>query len=196
MALEPRLSLLSLSNSDMMTLVGTKFRQEELRIYRSLLKSNRLKTSSVGRLFDATASLLGLCDHNSYEGEAAILLENHAGSYELANCRSLLDLSGDRVFSPQELVYKIYREKVRGEPTEVLAVNFLFTLASVVKDMARRSEVKKVAFSGGVFQNSILVDMIREMLSGEFDTYFNVNLAPNDENIAHGQMMYYLNQVR
>ena len=53
-----------------------------------------------------------------------------------------------------------------------------------------------VAMSGGVFQNSILVDMIRELMSDEFDTYFNVNLAPNDENIAHGQIMYHLNQVR
>ena len=34
------------------------------------------------------------------------------------------------------------------------------------------------------------------MLQGEFETYFNVNLAPNDENIAHGQMMYHLYEVK
>ena len=196
MALEPRLSLLSLSDSSMLSEIAPKFSKEELRIYLSLLKSNTLKTSSVGRLFDATASLLGLCDRNSYEGEAAILLENHAASYELKNCKSFIDVGSKGIFSPKNLISRIHEEKTRGESTEVLAVNFLFSLASVVKDMARRAGVRKVAMSGGVFQNSILVDMIRELMSDEFDTYFNVNLAPNDENIAHGQIMYHLNQVR
>lgn len=196
MALEPRLSLLSLSDSSMLHAISEKFSEEELRIYLSLLKSNRMKTSSVGRLFDATASLLGLCDRNSYEGEAAILLENHAGSYDVRTCRSLVEMGEGKSFSPRELIRKIYEEKERGENTEVLSINFLFSLASVVKTMAERSGTRKVAFSGGVFQNSILVDMVREMLRSEFDTYFNVNLAPNDENIAHGQIMYHLNQVR
>lgn len=196
MALEPRLSLLSLSDSSILPAVAAKFSEEELRIYLSLLKLNRLKTSSVGRLFDATASLLGLVDRNSYEGEAAILLENHVGGYEMKKCKSLIEMGDEQVFSPKELIKRIYQERARGESTEVLAVNFIFSLAFVIKDMAERSGVRKVAFSGGVFQNSILHDMIREMLGKEFDTYFNVNLAPNDENIAHGQMMYHLNQVK
>jgi len=196
MALEPRLSLLSLSDASMLPEIAEKFSKEELRIYLSLLKSNRLKTSSVGRLFDATASLLGLCDLNSYEGEAAILLENHASSYHFKNCASFIEVGSEGVFSPKNLIGRIHQEKTRGESTEVLAVNFLFSLASVVKDMAHHAGVKKVAMSGGVFQNSILHDMIRDMMRDEFDTYFNVNLAPNDENIAHGQIMYHLNQMR
>lgn len=196
MALEPRLSLLSLSDSSMLPAMAEKFTKEEMRIYLSLLKSNRLKTSSVGRLFDATASLLGLCDRSSYEGEAAILLENHACSYDIKKCTPLIRPGNKDAFSPQMLIKRIYEEKTRGENTEELAVNFLFSLASFIKDMAERSGVRKVAFSGGVFQNSILVDMIQEMLGTEFDTYFNVNLAPNDENISHGQIMYHLNQVR
>ena len=107
-----------------------------------------------------------------------------------------MPIGSKEIFSPKNLISRIHEEKTRGESTEVLAVNFLFSLASVVKDMARRAGVRKVAMSGGVFQNSILVDMIRELMSDEFDTYFNVNLAPNDENIAHGQIMYHLNQVR
>jgi hydrogenase maturation protein HypF len=45
-----------------------------VKIYSNLKDKNKLKTSSVGRLFDAVSSALGLCDYNSYEAEASILL--------------------------------------------------------------------------------------------------------------------------
>lgn len=90
MSKEPRISLLSLSSPEMASVLAEKFTENELKTYQSLKKSNTLKTSSVGRLFDAIASLLNITDFNTYEGEAAILLENHITTYNLASCKSYL----------------------------------------------------------------------------------------------------------
>jgi hydrogenase maturation protein HypF len=52
-----------------------------------------------------------------------------------------------------------------------------------------------LAFSGGVFQNTVLIDMIKEMAKNDYELFFNINLAPNDENVSYGQIMYHLNGV-
>ncbi|HRN48929.1 MAG TPA: hypothetical protein PKW69_12910, partial [Niabella sp.] len=49
---------------------------------------------------------------------------------------------------------------------------------------------KKIAFSGGVFQNVFLVDLIEEMLGKKYDLIFHKQLSPNDESISFGQMAY------
>jgi hydrogenase maturation protein HypF len=195
MAREPRLSLFSLTKGRDAAL-ASKFTDEEIRVYSKTLESNQLKTSSVGRIFDAVASLLGICDLNSYEGEAAILLENCIDSYDLAACRALMEVDKDGTLSARELLAKVSDEMARGAEIHETAVNFLYTLASLIAQMAVSKGVRKVAFSGGVFQNSVLCDMVEELMRGRFETYFNVNLAPNDENISYGQVLYHLYGIR
>ena len=193
MSKEPRLSLLSLANNEMQSILKEKFSDEELSIYQSLKKNNKLKTSSVGRLFDAVASLLNICDINTYEGEAAILLENAILDYDLKSCKSYCSVSEDNSIHTEEMLSNLFSDYKSGTPKEKVIANFLYSLTSIIFNIAKNQNIKKIAFSGGVFQNTTLVDMIKEIGETKYNLYFNRNLAPNDENIAFGQIMHYLN---
>jgi len=52
--------------------------------------------------------------------------------------------------------------------------------------------VKKVAFSGGVFQNQWIIELVLSFMNDDFELYFHKHLSPNDENVSFGQLMYYI----
>ncbi|WP_372792756.1 carbamoyltransferase HypF [Lutibacter sp.] len=192
MSKEPRLSLLSLASEEMETILTEKFTSNEVKTYQYLKNENKLKTSSVGRLFDAVASLLNITDFNSYEGEAAILLENIILDYDLKACKSYLKTIKTRI-SSKEIIKNIAVDFKNGVLKETIVVNFLFTLANIIIEVAKINNYKHIAVSGGVFQNTTLVDMLLELAPREMKLYFHKELSPNDENISFGQLIYYLN---
>lgn len=191
MAKEPRLSLLSLASEEMISSIKNKFTTEEWPIYQSILKNNTLKTSSIGRLFDALASLLNLVDFNTYEGQAAIVLENQVEDYQLKNCVNYHPSIKNGIISPQLIIQNCHHDFVAGETISQIISNFLFTLSTIILDIAKQENIKHIALSGGVFQNTTLVDMLLELAGNKYYLYFNKQLPPNDENIAFGQLMYY-----
>ncbi|MEJ7823422.1 MAG: carbamoyltransferase HypF [Chitinophagaceae bacterium] len=199
MAKEPRLSAFSLCNEidEAENFLQSKFSKEEWFNYKKLIKSDSFKTSSVGRVFDAVASLLGLIDKSSYEGEAALLLEEAAlqffdGTLEVP--KLWLTYSKDYNFLNLPLMVKEVICLLKSErPVDEIAAWFHVRLVLAIRDVAETSGIKKVCFSGGVFQNGLLVDLLVELLGEKNHLYFNKELPPNDENISFGQVMSFLN---
>ena len=83
-------------------------------------------------------------------------------------------------------------EKKKGEKTNKLAASFIYTLALSIIKISEKENIKTIACSGGVFQNSVLVKMLSEMTEkSNIVLKINCKLSPNDENISFGQLMYY-----
>lgn len=192
MANEPRLSLLSLLKQCDNSILRQKFTTTELRIYNQMLQKNTLKTSSIGRLFDAVASLLNLIDLNTYESEASILLENFASKYKGVD---LIDFSSqNNSLSGRKIILNIIKAISEGQSKEKIAKSFIYTLVKIIINYAKKSQIKIVACSGGVFQNAILVSLLLEMTKeANIELKLNLKLSANDENISFGQLMYYQN---
>lgn len=192
---EPRLSLFALVDSK--EVVCDKFSASELAIYQKLKKSNALKTSSVGRLFDAVASLLGLLDVNSYEGQAAMLLENCAWQYEDGYGLDLLEGTYFENVPSTKIIDKIIELKRNGKSKPYMAASFICTLAKAIVNMAIKYGTATVACSGGVFQNRFLVGKLMNLAKEyQLTLLFNKELSSNDENIALGQLAHYHNIIK
>lgn len=192
MSKEPRIALLCLASPEMNELLEQKFTSNELKSYQYLKKTSKLKTASIGRLFDAVASLLNITDYNSYEGEAAILLENYIEDYNLTTCKSYLNIN-ENEFSGEKILKNMYQDIQNGVSNQNCAANFFFTLATTIIHKAKCNNFQHITFSGGVFQNTTLVDMLIKLSPIEIKLYFHNHISPNDENISFGQICYYLN---
>ena len=199
MAREPRISALSCcwKVPGMEVVLRDKFTAVEWKAYRQILnKSSNLQSSSVGRVFDAVASLLGIMDKQSFEGEAAIRLETMARSYFSAHGFDFSENYFPKYISinpiPIEtLMANVILDLKNGKSQSFISAKFHYSLVQLIKEVATHLKVTKIAFSGGVFQNSVLVDLIDYHLSKELSCFFHQQLSPNDENISFGQLVYY-----
>jgi hydrogenase maturation protein HypF len=194
MAQEPRLSLLSLLNKKERVSIREKFTETEWNVYIKTIQAAALKTSSVGRLFDAMASLLGLLDISTFEGEAAMLLEQCAVNYKQTDYLNLLeDIEYDKV--PSQIIIQNSKVQLsKGDSKEKIAASFIYTLMKCIISIAQKNHIKIIACSGGVFQNAFLAKHLHFLtVNTDIMLIINRKLSGNDENISFGQLMYYQN---
>jgi hydrogenase maturation protein HypF len=195
MSTEPRLSAFSLCKGikEASNILQPKFSPEEWDNYNLLIKKNKLKTSSAGRIFDAVSSLLGLIDKASYEGEAAMLLEEEALRYFKSGLNIpdawLEEEALKDPLSTESLMYKIVEKINGGKDKSEIAAWFHVQLVLAIVCVASQHHCHKICFSGGVFQNALLIDLSIKILGDRHQLYFNKDLSPNDENISFGQLM-------
>ncbi|MEZ0353504.1 carbamoyltransferase HypF [Mycobacterium sp. pR1184] len=165
---------------------------EELRLTRSQLESDTgcVPCSSMGRLFDAIASLLGVRHRIDYEGQAAIELE--ALAERAAGNGPVLPLTvrADGVIDPASCVQAAVLALYAGTPPALLAAAFhravAIAVAQVVAQVA--GPIRLVGLTGGVFQNVLLSRMCRELLQRNgFEVLTHRTVAPNDGGLALGQ---------
>jgi hydrogenase maturation protein HypF len=188
MAREPRLSAFILCRDFLKeTSLRSKFNDTEWSYYSKLIQSkSTLHTSSIGRLFDAVASLLNVCDHNTFEGEAAMLLETVAMK---GKCLSRYRVDWRQsTFDGESLIRQILIDIDHHVPVARIAFKFHAWLADVIYSVASQYKIKKIALSGGVFQNALLINLIEEALPSGTNLYLHKDLSSNDENISLGQL--------
>ena len=127
---------------------------------------NTVKSSSMGRLFDAVSALLGIKAFNDYEGQCAIMLEDAAA----------------------------FAQKHPGrDPAADMALSFHNRVIDMIVNQCLAAREKhgadQVALTGGTFQNRILMEGVLEKLRAEgFKPYYNISVSPNDGGIALGQI--------
>ena len=156
-------------------------------------KINCPLTSSVGRLFDAVASIINLRQKTTYEAQAAIELErlayagihSAAGGYDYSISGKEIDVSKTII----GIVKDLDNKKSKSE----ISIKFHNTLAKIAYDVCRelRTEtgINKVALSGGVFQNMILLEKTTKLLeSAGFHIFTNSQVPTNDGGISLGQV--------
>ena len=146
-------------------------------------------TSSAGRLFDAVSAMLGLCSHVSYEGQAAIRLQTIADTnikevYPFNITGKVLD------FSP--MIRAIVMDIEEGVDKSCISAKFHNTVALGVSKVCwlirQKNGIEKVVLSGGVFQNHILLKLVKKKLHKQgFKVYNHFILPPNDACIGLGQ---------
>jgi hydrogenase maturation protein HypF len=148
-------------------------------------------TSSAGRLFDAVAAMLGLCRVTTYEAQAAIRLEAIADR----DARELYAFSIAANQNPWRLSFDVralVNDKRAGNPAGWIAGKFHNTVAAAVVQVCRRiraeRSLNRVALSGGVFQNELLLRRTVEGLQAQkFEVFTNQLVPPNDGGLALGQ---------
>ncbi|MBI2933466.1 MAG: carbamoyltransferase HypF [Planctomycetes bacterium] len=139
-------------------------------------------TSSVGRLFDAVASLVGLRDRSAFEGQAAMALE-FAAEAEPSDDGYPLPLRGG-VLDWEPMIRAILTDRSRA------AARFHNTLAEAIVTVAREVGEERVVLSGGCFQNRYLTERaVTALRAAGFKPYWHRRIPPNDGGIAIGQIV-------
>ena len=168
---------------------------DELRFTRAQFESGTgcVPCSSMGRLFDAIASLLGVRHRIDYEGQAAIELEALAETADGAGRLgpSLpLTVRADGVIDPATMVQTVVSALYAGTSTAVLAVAFHHAVADAVAAIVNQvaDGVRLVGLTGGVFQNVLLLKACRNRLEKNgFEVLTHRIVPPNDGGLALGQ---------
>lgn len=149
-------------------------------------------SSSAGRLFDAAASILGLGSVVHYEGQAAVELELAAQKSHGRLLDYTISADNPRILDFMPTFAALAEGMRRKENVNFLAASFHVTVAQAVAEMVgyihQDTGIVKVALSGGVWQNRILLEKVVGMLQQDgFDVYSNQRVPPNDGGLALGQ---------
>jgi len=199
---EPRRAALGLLHElfgdrmfDRLELIDTfGFTPQEVRVVRDMLRTgvNSPRTSSVGRLFDAIAALTGIRTISRFEGQAAMELEF---ALEGIKCDAACPfrLHADRapmMIDWERMVREIIEDVSAGVSTGQISAKFHNALAQIIVAVAQKTGLKRVALSGGCFQNRYLTERtVRDLTAANLLPYWHQRIPPNDGGISLGQVV-------
>lgn len=154
-------------------------------------------TSSMGRLFDGVSAILGFKDKVTFEGEACIELENLAKENLYIKDYYSFEIDYiDKVFiiNINSVIKEILKDLKRNISKSIIAMKFHNTVIKfslqICKNLRSLYNINKVALSGGVFQNDIiLINLYNELKDEKFEVLTHKFLPCNDSSISIGQLI-------
>jgi hydrogenase maturation protein HypF len=186
------------------------FTKTELAALKTMLAKNLNSpvTSSMGRLFDAVASLINLRQQMRFEGQAAMELEFALDGIEMDECYEMRIVArGDArptttrnsalrtphsafVLDWSPLVEAVLSDVQKGVAIGRISAKFHNALAEAVATVSKKTGGQRVVLSGGCFQNRYLTERTVRLLQAEgFQPYWHQRVPPNDGGIALGQVV-------
>ena len=174
-------------------------------------KLNSPVTTSMGRLFDAVASLVNLRQQIRFEGQAAMELEfaldgietDEAYPLPIADCglrnkmasegetnSELRTANSEMILDWSPMIEAILADVKAGIPAGIISAKFHNALAEGIVAVAKRAGQNRVVLSGGCFQNRYLTERaVRRLQAEGFRPYWHQRVPPNDGGIALGQVV-------
>lgn len=176
------LSLEEVLNLDNPTIKA--FSENEIKLLHTVWQKglNAPLTSSVGRVFDAIASLSGILQIQSYEGETGLQIEMFYDS-------SIKDYYTFEIVDNQIDLNSCIKEVVSDNDKRIIASKFINTLVEIIVKICEDYEDLPVILTGGVFQNKTLLELVVKRLKSLNKVYYYSKRIPlNDGGISIGQI--------
>jgi len=158
------------------------------------LNINCIETSSMGRLFDAMANIIGITDVVTYEGQASIELEA-ISDIDIDDSYNYKVIKRDTyIIEPYEMIIDALNDKIKEVSSKIITSKFQNTIVnltiSICEQIREDSHINEVTLSGGVFQNAFLLKKIcLNLRNSNFKVYTHKDLPSNDGGIAIGQII-------
>lgn len=159
---------------------------QELEVYQKLHAQSKLLNRSCGRYFDVLSSALGLVQKQSFEGQAAMKLQASAAMGSKVSTGKVKFVGAKEIELGPVLEEVLWISGHQGVPTA--ALYWHRWLASLVATVANYYQVEAVGMTGGVFQNTLLCQCMRDELENFFHIFTHQSIPANDENISLGQV--------
>lgn len=159
---------------------------------------NSPRTSSIGRLFDAIASLVGICHLTRFEGQAAMALEFAIGEASTNESYPFRIIDPGRESDPirklvidwEPMVREIIADVLSGVAIGLSSARFHNTLVESLVAVAGMSGEKRICLTGGCFQNRYLTERaVSRLREDGYSVYWHQRVPPNDGGIALGQAL-------
>jgi hydrogenase maturation protein HypF len=174
------------------------FSLQERKILNQMLQQhiNSPKTSSMGRLFDAVASLLNVRQTITYEGQAAMELEPEVLESELLHSHGICypfeiqQQEAVGILDWEPMLKALLEDLNQNVPCNTVSVKFHNTVVEMIVAVAHQTGEKQIALTGGCFQNRYLTERAVYRLRAEgFEPCWHHQIPPNDGGISVGQIV-------
>ncbi|AVX20560.1 MULTISPECIES: carbamoyltransferase HypF [Carboxydocella] len=169
----------------------------EISIFKKMLSNhlNVFLSTGMGRLFDGVAAILNLREKITYDGQAAIELENIAyhSTKSIPLKLDIIQQEKKWFFDWRPLIQQISAYLRKGEAISTLAFGFHLAIANAINEICllirNQYGINKVCLSGGVFMNQILLrESVSRLEQDNFEVYWHQTIPCNDGGIAAGQI--------